>query len=92
MSTNPKAVPAVLLKNAGLAPVIFFDGVPAYGLLNGVVELELAVRMLAPKSDGNVAVDMTCVAHLRCSLAAAVNLRDAVDKAIEMAKGPTKPN
>lgn len=81
---NP-APTAPLLKNAALAPVIFFDNVPVFGALGGNVEIELAARLLMPKADGGVGADMTCTAHLRGSLQAAVLLREALDKAIKMA-------
>lgn len=87
MSLKGKGVPSAppLLKNAALAPVVFFDNVPVYGALAGNVEVELSARMLMPKPDGGVGVDMTCAAHLRCSIPAAMLLRDALDKAIGMA-------
>jgi len=82
-----------LLKNTASAPVIFFDGAPAYGTVNGIVEIELAARILIPKPDNSVAVDPVCMAHLRCSLQAASNLHAALGKALEMAAGSNgKPN
>jgi len=86
MSTKPTVSPP-LLKNAAQAPFVFFDGAPAFGAVNGLVEIELAARALAPKADDTIAVDLVCVGHLRCSLNAAVNLREAIDGAIRMAQG-----
>jgi hypothetical protein len=91
MSANPRANgsrPAnpVILKNAVAAPVLFFDGAPVFGVLNGIVEIELAARYLLPQVDGNVSTDIACVAHLRCSLAGAESLVDALDKALDMAR------
>jgi hypothetical protein len=89
MSTSPKPfVPT--LKNGPAAPVVYFDGAPCYGAMNGVVEIELAARYMTPRSDNTAAVDITCVAHLRCSANAAVNLRDALNQAIEMLNAPPK--
>lgn len=82
---KPTASPAPLLKNAALAPVIYFDNVPVYGVLASNIEIELSARLLMPKPDGGVSADMTCVGHMRCSIAAARMLRDALDKALEMA-------
>ena len=73
-----------LLKNAAAAPIVYFDGVPVYGTFGGNVEIELASRALLPKADGGVAVDMVCVAHLRCSPQAAAGLINALQHAIEM--------
>lgn len=87
MSLKGKSAPSAppLLKNAALAPMIYFDNVPVFGALGGNVEVELAARLLMPKSDGSVSADMNCTAHLRCPLVAAIALRDALDKAIAMA-------
>lgn len=86
-STNPKPASApVLLKNVANAPVVYFDGVPTYGLLAGVVQLELAASVIFPRADGTVGSDAICVAHLRCSVNAARNLSAALDKALDMAE------
>jgi hypothetical protein len=58
--------------------------------MNGVVEIELGARYLTPKQDNTVAVEFTTVAHLRCSANAAVNLRDALNQAIDMLSAPPK--
>jgi len=86
MSLKVKGPPAPLpmLKNAGNAPLVYFDSVPAYGTWGGNVEVELAARMLMPKPDGSVMVDMACTSHLRCSPAAAIVLIDALTKALDM--------
>ena len=79
--------PAPVLKNAAGAPVIYFDGVPAYGVFAGNVEMELSCRVLIPSRDGvSVLSDMTCVAHLRCSAAAAAQLHETIGKILAPAK------
>jgi hypothetical protein len=89
MSTVSKPL-GLTLKNGAAAPVVYFDGAPCYGAMNGIVEIELAARYMTPKADGTAAVDITTVAHLRCSLNAATNLREALDRAIEMINAPPK--
>lgn len=86
MSLKGKSTPvaAALLKNAGTAPLVYFDNVPVYGTWGGNLEVELATRLLMPRSDGAVGVDMGCTAHLRCSPAAAMQLIDALTKALDM--------
>jgi hypothetical protein len=80
MTTKP-----LLLKNAHTAPVIYFDGAPVWGTMNGVVELGLACRVINPTADGSaVHADASCVAQLRCSATAAANLRDALNGALAM--------
>jgi hypothetical protein len=82
---KPSSSPTPMLKNSASAPVIYFDGVPAIGAWQGNIELELAARLLMPQRDGNgVLIDMGCVAHLRCSAAAAVALRDSLIKALDL--------
>jgi hypothetical protein len=83
----PKPTPAPLLKNAAAAPFVYFDAAPTLGLNNAVVSVELAAQITLPKPDQQVQTDLVCVAHLRCSLNAAMNLREALDKAIAMANG-----
>jgi hypothetical protein len=90
--SQPQPQPApTLLKNAGLAPIVYFDGAPVFGTLGGVIEIELAVRMLMPRADNTVLNEFICAAHLRSSVQAAMQLRDALDKAIAMATKPS-PN
>lgn len=85
--TNPKPSTGPLLKNTAAAPFIFFDGAPCFGALAGLVEITLAARTIAPKTDNSTAVDVSCVAHLRCGHAAAVSLRDALNQALAMLEG-----
>ena len=80
--TSPAPLP--LLKNAGAAPLVFFDSVPVYGSFSGNVEIELAARMLMPKPDNTVMVDMACTGHLRCSINAAKVLAEALLSAVAM--------
>lgn len=88
MSTKPKApLPATsspMLKNVGAAPVVYFDGIPVFGAYSGNIEIELAARMLMPKPDGTVVVDMACAAHLRCSRQAAEMLIGVLQHSIAM--------
>jgi len=81
---KPVSGPPPLLKNAAAAPIVYFDNAPVFGTYSGNIEVELAARVLMPKSDGMVSADMACTAHLRCSPAAALILADALTKAVEM--------
>ena len=72
-------------KNAPTAPFIFFDFAPAYGVLGGAIQVELAARTLIPDPNGtDVATEVIPTAHLRCSPIAAGFLRDALTAALEM--------
>ena len=80
MMATPAKPLVPTLKNGAAAPVVYFDGAPCYGAMHGVVEIELAMRYMTPRADNTAAVDITTVAHLRCSANAAVNLRDALNR------------
>lgn len=82
--SKSSASPPPLLKNAGAAPLVYFDGVPVFGTFAGNLEIELAARMLMPKADGHVVAEMACTGHLRCSPQAAIMLIDALQKALAM--------
>jgi hypothetical protein len=69
--------------SAERAPFIYFDGVSCFGHHNGAIQIELAANLLLPIGAG-VRVDVIQTAHLRCSLAAALALREALDKSIAM--------
>ena len=81
-ATNPGGV-TISTPSAERAPFIYFDGVSCFGHHNGAIQLELAANLLLPVGPG-VRVDVIQTAHLRCSLAAALALREALDKSIAM--------
>lgn len=84
MSDKPKVLP--LLKNTATAPMIYFDQAPTLGVSNSVVEIDLSARVMNLFPGGSVKNDNVCVAHLKCSIEAAVSLREAINKALAMAK------
>jgi hypothetical protein len=86
-----KSAKLPLMKNAGAAPFIYFDLVPSMGTQNGVVEVELCARAVMPQSSGDAYSDMVCVAHVRCSAAAAVMLRDTLQRALDMTEQSQLP-
>ena len=59
--------------------------------MNGSIELELATRILIPKSDGSTEVKFISSGRLRCTQNAAVNLRNGLDAALKMLEQP-EPN
>jgi hypothetical protein len=38
----------------GMAPLVYFDIIGAYGTMHGTIEVELATRILVPKPDGTI--------------------------------------
>jgi hypothetical protein len=80
---QPKAAPgAVTVKDAAHAPVIYFDGAPNFGCNNGVVNVTLAVTRHLANANGNIDFDVVAAAFLRCSIPAAIDLRNALNDAL----------
>lgn len=80
----------VAYTESNTAPIIYFDGVSCHGAMHGVIEIELAARIMAPTADGGVFASFTPTARLRCSptAAAAAALLDSIEKATKMAEQP----
>lgn len=75
------------------APFIYFDEAPNFGHGNGVINVTLATYRNTATSDGGVAQDIVAVAHLRCTIPAAIVLRRALDQALlGVAPGPEQVN
>jgi hypothetical protein len=95
MSDDSNITPALGTKG-GLAyidstntPIIYFDGVSCYGATQGVVEIELVIRTMAPTIEGGVVVRlMPAGRRLRFSSGAAKALRQSLDAATPSAEQP----
>jgi hypothetical protein len=80
---------ALVYEDTGAAaPVLYFDIVSAYGTMHGIIEAELATRVLLPKTDGTTDVKFLSCGRLRCSPTAALQLRNALDAALRMQEQP----
>jgi hypothetical protein len=64
------------------APIIFFEFCPTLGNHNGLINIMLAAGIVMPSGGPTTDVVPVAVAHLRCTAAAAIQLRDAIDKAL----------
>ena len=73
---------ALFVKDLPHAPIIYFEGAPNFGINNGIVNVTLAVVRNLPDGQGGVAQDVVAIAHLRCNVPAALELRKALDDAI----------
>ena len=82
---DPETSPGVTVSttSAERAPFIYFDGVSCFGHHNGTIQIELAANLLMPLGP-SVRVDVIQTGHLRCTPAAAIALREALDKALAM--------
>ena len=90
-STLPeqKSAPgAFTTKDVGLASVVYFDGAPTFAHNNGIITVTLAVGRHLSKADGGVDTDVVAVAYLKSSVAAAIDLRDAINQALLLAAPP----
>jgi hypothetical protein len=87
MADPVDAPPPPSFKNTDASPFIYFDFAPTFGVLGGAVQIELAARVLVPGRT-EVGVEFVATAHLRCSPAAALDLRNALDQALDMLQGP----
>jgi len=66
------------------APIIYFDFAPAYGVMAGVVQIELASRAWVPFQDGSVGMPTIETCRLRCNPVAARNLKHALEGALKL--------
>jgi hypothetical protein len=74
----------VTVTDVGIAPYIFFEGVPTFGFNNGIVNVTLAATRHLLK-EGLPASNVVAVAYLRCNPLAAMELRNALDSALLLA-------
>jgi len=85
----PRPPPDLIYEDTGgMAPLVYFDIVGAYGTFHGAVEIELATRIVIPKADGSTEVKFLSSGRLRCSATAAANLRNGLDAALRMLEQP----
>lgn len=86
MTEKPTSKPAhevfVPVRDLPSAPIIFFEFCPTLGNHNGLINIMLAAGIVMPTGGTVTDVVPVAVAHLRCTAAAAVQLRDAIDKAL----------
>ena len=78
----------IVYENVDTAPFVYFDLSPAHGILGGAIQIELAARILNAVPDGGVEIKFITTGRLRCSPAAATNLRNANDAALKMLEQP----
>lgn len=88
----PHPIPAALAiaeAASAQAPFIYFEEVPTFGHMSGIIRITLdAIRIYPGEAPNTVKTDRVLVAHLRTNLLGARMLRDALDKALLMANPP----
>ena len=76
-----KEAEGIFVKDPASAAIIYFDGAPNFGNSNGIVNITLAAtRHLA--AGGGIDIDVVAVGFLRCTVAAAIDLRRAIDNVL----------
>jgi hypothetical protein len=88
MADNPETHPQkgvmAPVRDTAHAPFIFFENAPAFGHVNGVVNVTLsASRTWIDKN--NAVTDQVVVAYLRGNVPALLSLRSAIDSALLLA-------
>ncbi|GAB0114845.1 hypothetical protein [Acidisoma sp. C75] len=91
MHTRLGTAPGVSNANA---PLLYFENVPAFGTVNGIIKVTLTASRDIPLPDNNVAADQVVIAYLRMNEVAARALRAALDGALLLASptGSGAPN
>jgi hypothetical protein len=75
------------------APFIYFDGVSTVGVNFGAIQLELAANVVVPDPNGptGTRTDVVMTAHVRCSPNAAAELKQNIEKVLEMLAKSQEP-
>jgi hypothetical protein len=82
---RPGKVPAVAISDTPHAPFIFYENAPAFGFMNGVVNITLSANRTYAGPDGAIVNEQVVVAYLRGNVPAAISLRQAIDSALLLA-------
>ena len=75
----------VPIRDTPHAPFIFFETAPVSGYADGIVSIILGASCPQIRPNGEVREEAIVTAHLKCSIQAAVNLRDAIDNILSQA-------
>jgi hypothetical protein len=89
MTTGPTRSAIPPYRNVSTAPFVYFDFVAAYGVANGVIEIELTARCLIPGEEAPT-TESVPVARLRCSTTAIRSLEYTITKVMELLKDAQK--
>lgn len=82
MTDKPAEDLFVPIRDLPSAPIIFFEFCPTLGNNQGLINIMLATGIVMPTGGSTTEVLPVAVAHLRCTTAAATQLRDAINKAL----------
>lgn len=92
MADNPDAGPKegviIPVSDSLHAPFIFYEGAPAFGVTNGIVNITLSANRTWTGPNG-IVNEQVVTAYLRGNIQAALSLRQAIDSALLLA-APTQ--
>ena len=86
-ASDPTATPKLTVTDTGMAPYIYFEGAPNFGFMHGIINITIAANRHLLR-DGAPVADAMAIAHLRCNIPAAIELRNALDAALLLAAPP----
>ena len=67
------------------APIIFFERAPLSGYADGIISITLSNFCPESQPSGELRREAVTAAHLKCSIQAAINLREALNNALSRA-------
>jgi len=67
-------------------PVVYFDRAPSVDHTHGVIGITLTTVGYLPNTNGSVVPVASVAAHLKCSMQAAIELRNAINSALLLAQ------
>lgn len=73
-------------------PITYFEHAPSFSYLNGIVGVALTVGSVVPDGGTKTRTVAAVAAHLKCNIAGAIALRDALNGALLMAQPVEKPD
>ena len=80
-------------RDSDSTPFVYFDIAATHGVIGGVIQIEVASRVLTPLADGSgVQIGFITTGRLRCSPEAAKRLQHAIEKSLEMLNMPQDPS
>jgi len=88
-ASDPTATPKLTVTDTGMAPYIYFEGAPNFGFMHGIINITIAANRHLLRDGAPVAYAMA-IAHLRCNIPAAIELRNALDAALLLAAPPQR--
>ena len=71
-------------------PIVYFDRAPSVDHTNGVIGITLTTMGYLPNGTESVVPIANVAAHLKCSIQAAVELRNAINSALLLAQPAIK--